>query len=77
MTPPGSKSITNRAIAVVLADGESHLSGVLDSEDTQVMIAAWQQVGVAIEHDVANHCLRIVGRGGQLPCAPGGIVRRQ
>ncbi len=71
MTPPGSKSITNRAIVcAALADGESHLSGVLDSEDTQVMIAAWQQVGVAIEHDVANHRLRIVGCGGQLPAHP-------
>lgn len=71
MTPPGSKSITNRAIVcAALADGESHLSGVLDSQDTQVMIAAWQQVGVEIEHDVASQRLRIVGCGGQLPQRP-------
>lgn len=71
ITPPGSKSITNRAIVcAALADGESRLSGVLDSEDTHVMIAAWQQVGVEIEHDVASRQLRIVGCGGQLPQRP-------
>ena len=37
--PPGSKSITNRAlVAAALADGQSTLVGALDSEDTQVMI---------------------------------------
>ncbi len=67
MTPPGSKSITNRAIVcAALADGESHLSGVLDSEDTQVMIAAWQQVGVEMEHDLGDSRLRVVGCGGEL-----------
>lgn len=65
--PPGSKSITNRAIVcAVLAEGTSHLSGVLDSEDTQVMIAAWQRLGVTLEHDIAAGTLRIEGCGGRL-----------
>jgi len=68
ITPPGSKSITNRAIVcAALADGESLLSGVLDSEDTQVMIAAWQQVGVSMQHDVRSSQLRVVGCAGQPP----------
>ena len=37
--PPGSKSLTNRALVVAaLAEGTSHLTGVLDSRDTFVMI---------------------------------------
>lgn len=67
ITPPGSKSITNRAIiCAALADGTSQLSGVLDSEDTQVMIAAWQQLGVAIQHDQLAARLAIQGCGGRL-----------
>ncbi len=45
--PPGSKSITNRAlVCAALARGTSQLAGALDSEDTQVMIAALEQLGV-------------------------------
>jgi hypothetical protein len=37
--PPGSKSITNRAlVCAALADGPSTLQGALDSDDTRVMI---------------------------------------
>ncbi|MFM7130245.1 MAG: 3-phosphoshikimate 1-carboxyvinyltransferase, partial [bacterium] len=36
---PGSKSITNRALVVAaLAEGNSLLTGALDSVDTQVLI---------------------------------------
>ena len=41
LTPPGSKSLTNRALLLAaLARGTSTLRGCLDSEDTQVMRAA-------------------------------------
>ncbi len=47
--PPGSKSITNRAlICAALAEGESELTGALDSEDTQVMAAALNRLGIAV-----------------------------
>jgi 3-phosphoshikimate 1-carboxyvinyltransferase len=50
--PPGSKSITNRAlIAAALADGDSRLTGVLDSRDTQVMIDGLNRLGIPVEHD--------------------------
>lgn len=66
--PPGSKSITNRAIVcAALATGTSHLTGVLDSEDTQVMISAWKSVGVGVEANPESESLVIEGRGGQLP----------
>ncbi|MFM2096071.1 MAG: 3-phosphoshikimate 1-carboxyvinyltransferase, partial [Planctomycetota bacterium] len=39
--PPGSKSITNRAlVCAALADGPSELTGALASDDTAVMIEA-------------------------------------
>lgn len=71
MRPPGSKSITNRAIVcAALAAGNSHLRGVLDSEDTQVMIAAWQQLGLTVQHDIAASELHIEGCGGKLHAPP-------
>lgn len=66
--PPGSKSITNRAlICAALAEGNSLLSGALDSEDTQVMIAAMRQLGIAVEHSPAAATVRVAGCGGRLP----------
>lgn len=66
--PPGSKSITNRAlVCAALADGRSTLSGALDSEDTQVMIAALQQLGLSLAHHPAAGVIDITGCGGRLP----------
>lgn len=66
--PPGSKSITNRAlVCAALADGRSRLTGALDSEDTQVMIAALKKLGVRIEAHWDTAIVEIEGCGGQLP----------
>ncbi len=66
--PPGSKSITNRAIVVAaLAEGDSTLTGLLDSEDTQVMIESWQRLGVAVQHDPGRSTLDITGCAGRIP----------
>jgi len=65
---PGSKSITNRAIVcAALAAGTSRLTGVLDSEDTAVMIDAWKRLGIKLQHDVMASELHIEGCGGVLP----------
>ncbi|HVW39067.1 MAG TPA: 3-phosphoshikimate 1-carboxyvinyltransferase, partial [Pirellulales bacterium] len=70
--PPGSKSITNRALAcAALAEGVSMLTGALDSEDTQVMIAALHQLGIAIEADLPSATLRVEGCGGGIPSTGG------
>ncbi|MGN1273958.1 MAG: 3-phosphoshikimate 1-carboxyvinyltransferase, partial [Thermoguttaceae bacterium] len=46
MVPPGSKSITNRALAIAAAaEGDSLLIGALDSEDTQMMMGALRKMG--------------------------------
>jgi len=48
--PPGSKSITNRAlVCAALADGVSTLTGPLECEDTAVMTTALRQLGIAVE----------------------------
>lgn len=47
---PGSKSITNRAlILAALADGESVLTGVLRSRDTDLMMRALRDIGVTVK----------------------------
>ena len=66
--PPGSKSITNRAlICAALAQGTSKLSGVLDSDDTQVMLDSLTRLGFAVEHDPKNCSVTITGHGGEIP----------
>jgi len=50
VSPPGSKSITNRALLLAaLADGTSRLTGALKSKDTVLMAAALRQMGVSVE----------------------------
>ncbi len=70
MRPPGSKSITNRALAcAALARGPSALTGVLDSEDTQVMLEGLRKLGLELTHDAARCKVRIAGCDGKLPAA--------
>ena len=50
VAPPGSKSITNRALLLAaLAKGTSRLSGALKSDDTRHMSVALRQMGVTID----------------------------
>jgi 3-phosphoshikimate 1-carboxyvinyltransferase len=49
ITVPGSKSISNRAlILAAIADGPSHLTGLLAARDTSLMRAALTALGVGI-----------------------------
>ncbi|WP_323013763.1 3-phosphoshikimate 1-carboxyvinyltransferase [Devosia sp.] len=55
VSPPGSKSITNRALLLAaLADGTSRLTGALKSKDTVLMAAALRQMGVSVEEPDAT-----------------------
>ena len=66
--PPGSKSLTNRALVVAaLADGESRLTGVLDSDDTRVMIEGLNRLGIKVCHDRKNCVADVSGCGGRPP----------
>ena len=49
MALPGSKSISNRVLLLAaIAEGETAITGLLDSDDTRVMLAALRQLGVAV-----------------------------
>jgi len=66
--PPGSKSITNRAlILAALASGRSTLTGVLESTDTRVMIESLNRLGIAVTHDPQQQRCVIDGCGGEIP----------
>lgn len=67
--PPGSKSITNRALmlAALSADTVTILHA-LESEDTQVMQESLRRLGFAIEHP-QPHVFIVQGRGGVIPAS--------
>ncbi len=66
--PPGSKSITNRAlICAALADGRSTLQGALDSEDTRVMLQSLEKLGIATRTGVLSDQIIVDGCGGRIP----------
>ena len=61
VTPPGSKSITNRALALaVLRTGTTRLSGALFSEDTRTMIECLRRLGFRVEADEAARTVEIL-----------------
>jgi 3-phosphoshikimate 1-carboxyvinyltransferase len=71
VAPPGSKSITNRALLLAaLARGTSRLTGALKSDDTRYMADALRQMGVAVQEPDATTFL--VSGSGRLraPAAP-------
>lgn len=64
--PPGSKSITNRAfIVAALAAGTTRLTGVLDSDDTRVMVNALNKLGIVVEHDRSSGVATVTGVSGR------------
>jgi 3-phosphoshikimate 1-carboxyvinyltransferase len=68
--PPGSKSITNRAlICAALADGPSVLRGALDSEDTRVMLQSLQRLGISAQADIERGVVDVHGCAGRIPAS--------
>ncbi len=65
--PPGSKSVTNRAlVAAALARGTSNLVGTLDADDTAAMLGCLRGLGIPIG-DGSDGSIRVVGCGGRPP----------
>jgi 3-phosphoshikimate 1-carboxyvinyltransferase len=63
---PGSKSISNRALLLAaLSRGETKLTGLLDADDTRVMIDALRTLGVKVHCDV--QATRVAGCAGAFP----------
>jgi 3-phosphoshikimate 1-carboxyvinyltransferase len=70
--PPGSKSITNRAlVCAALSDGMSTLRGALDSEDTRVMIESLAGLGIVVQSRDHRQTLEVSGSSGQVPALDG------
>ena len=67
---PGSKSISNRVLLLAaLSQGTTTIHDLLDSDDTQVMLAGLKQLGCKITPDVVTpgQAIEVTGIGGQLP----------
>lgn len=63
---PGSKSISNRVLLLAaLADGETRVRDLLDSDDTRVMLQALRTLGVAWRQEGADYI--VTGAGGNFP----------
>lgn len=68
VTPPGSKSLTNRALVLAaLTDGTCELTNVLFADDTRVMLDGLQKLGFAVQIDEPNTTVRVTGMGGTIP----------
>jgi 3-phosphoshikimate 1-carboxyvinyltransferase len=66
--PPGSKSITNRAlILAALANGPVTLTGVLDSQDTKVMVESLRRLGFHVQQDRDLCVCEVHGLAGRIP----------
>ncbi|KAK4226988.1 putative Pentafunctional AROM polypeptide [Podospora fimiseda] len=68
VTPPGSKSVSNRALVLAaLGEGETRIRGLLHSDDTHYMLTAISQLqGASYSWEDAGQVLVVKGRGGKL-----------
>ncbi|WP_395088356.1 3-phosphoshikimate 1-carboxyvinyltransferase [Armatimonas sp.] len=65
---PGSKSITNRALALAaLSDGSLTLTGALFADDTQRMQDCLKALGFTIDADPLTATITVQGEGGTIP----------
>ena len=76
VVPPGSKSITNRAlVAAALAGGRSTLHGALVADDTEAMVDCLRRLGIAIA--TTGTTMVVDGAGGRIPVATAALDVRQ
>jgi 3-phosphoshikimate 1-carboxyvinyltransferase len=66
VTLPGSKSISNRTLLLAaLCEGETVVKNLLKSDDTDVMLAALDKLGVVVKREGSDY--RVTGCGGTFP----------
>ncbi len=64
---PGSKSISNRVLLLAaLAEGETEVRDLLDSDDTRVMLDALRKLGVGLV-SIGQDAWKVSGVGGAFP----------
>ncbi len=85
LSPPGSKSLTNRALVLAaLATGGTTLTNALFADDTDVMLESLARLGVQLSIDRDEKIIRLHGTGGRfsaigeitLYCGPSGTTLR-
>ena len=65
---PGSKSLTNRALLIAsLANGTTHLTNALFSDDSRYFAKALQTLGFDVQLDESNFSMTVTGLGGKIP----------
>jgi len=65
---PGSKSLTNRALLIAaLANGKTHLTNALFSDDSKYFAKALQTLGFDVQLDESNYEMKVTGLGGKIP----------
>jgi 3-phosphoshikimate 1-carboxyvinyltransferase len=65
---PGSKSISNRALVLsALAQGESRLSNLLVSDDSERMVEGLQGLGFRVQFDAVARSAEVQGQAGKVP----------
>ncbi|MEY2819640.1 MAG: hypothetical protein RL275_3103 [Chloroflexota bacterium] len=65
---PGSKSLTNRALLIAsLANGTTHLTNTLFSDDSRYFAKALQTLGFDVQLDEVKHAMTVKGLGGKIP----------
>ena len=63
---PGSKSLSNRVLLMAgLATGTTRLTGLLHSDDTQVMMRALELLGASFVWEQDARILKVQGEGGK------------
>ncbi len=66
VTLPGSKSLSNRVLLLAaLAEGETRVENLLDSDDIRHMLAALDKLGVQVELSADKTSARVRGIGGR------------
>jgi 3-phosphoshikimate 1-carboxyvinyltransferase len=78
VVPPGSKSITNRAlVTAALAAGRSTLRGVLVADDTEAMVDCLRRLGIGVDAGDDATILTVDGANGRIPAAAATLDVRQ
>ncbi|MEU8611238.1 3-phosphoshikimate 1-carboxyvinyltransferase [Actinoplanes sp. NPDC048791] len=76
--PPGSKSITNRALlCAALAPGTSTLTGALFADDTRAMLDAVAALGATVDADPEAAVIRVTGIDPRTGSADAAVDARQ
>ncbi len=74
LTPPGSKSLTNRALVLAaLGKNVCTLRNALFADDTLVMIESLTQLGFQLEVDQTTHTIVVHGQAGNIPRHAGNL----